>query len=510
MDIPRVIGTPETGNLSLDVTSLGREFYSKRGGLGDVIPILAAGIPGARILMPNFKRHFMAQNKMSVDEWNTMRHSTPIGKVHMIDSAYIAGLEHPYSGDVARTAAIFQARGKSILKSIRAEHEGRLVYISNDWLTGGYLSAYLRKRGVPMLHMVHNIHTWAIPIKLLGEGLGDVEVDEFRDLYCYDTMVHDAIDSHATAIKNADYVGVVGHAFLMEIINGEFTDKIPPSVRREIQEKYKVGRALAIPNGLYDELLPEFQDELFRMFEKYGAVQFSPVTEDLIAAKTANKVAFQKATQERRYCNHLKTDENAVLLFWPSRLDEFQKGARLLVDTVWDFVQANPDVQVAVVADPTEGQGQIEKDMKNMAMASDRIFYSRFDKHLSKFGYSACNAVISAPSFEPYGYFIPQGLAAGSLILVTKVGGGKDMVSDYNPFLARGNGIHVEQHTTTAYRQGLDEILAASRHLQRNPEIANREIRRLMVETREHRGSENMIQGYLNVLEALEREYGFR
>jgi glycogen synthase len=506
METPIIIGTPETGNLSTTVSLLGKELYSKRGGLGDVIPILANKIPDARILMPNFKNFFMEQNNMDVEQWNDLRHKTSTGQVHMIDSHYISQLKSPYDGDQARTAAIFQARSRTILKNIRSEHQKQLIYISNDWMTAGYLSAYLRKRNIPILHMIHNIHTQRIPLKLFEEL--DVGVDEFKENFYIDREDHNCIDSNATGIKNADYVGIVSHSFLMEIVRGEFSDKIPASIREEIIAKYEKGRAIAMPNGLYEDLLPEHQQWLFDKYKEQGAVCFNPDTPDILESKIKNMIAFQKITQQKHYDNSLKTDENATLLFWPSRFEEFQKGAELLVNTAWDFIQKNPDVQIAIVADPAVKGGDIDVNMRNMALNSDRIFYTDFDKDLSKFGYSAASAVISAPVFEPYGFFIPQGLAAGALILVTNVGGGKEMVKEYNPISRTGNGIHIQEHSNDAFRLGLDEILLAHRHLKTNPELANKEIKRIMIEARQDRGTNSMIKGYVNIINTLKEQYG--
>ena len=128
-----------------------------------------------------------------------------------------------------------------------------------------------------------------------------------------------------------------------ELYSDNYPDLVPESLLNELKIKYAHGRALSLPNGLYSNMLPENQQDLF---EKFHGKIFSPDTKDLVAAKKANLVAFQEATQ-------LNIDENATLLFWPSRLDSFQKGIDLLEETAAEILRSNPDVQIAVVADPS-------------------------------------------------------------------------------------------------------------------------------------------------------------
>jgi len=70
--------------------------------------------------------------------------------------------------------------------------------------------------------------------------------------------------------------------------------------------------------------------------------------DSLIEAKKANLVKFQNRTG-------LRVDPEAILFYWPSRLDPVQKGVDLLEPIAQRFVDANPGVQIAVVATPSAG-----------------------------------------------------------------------------------------------------------------------------------------------------------
>lgn len=497
-DVPIIIGTMESGYLSKKISPAANLFYSKKGGLGDVIPVLSQGLMerglDVHIIMPNLESQFIREHGITKKDWMALRLKLPERNIHLIDSYHIEKLPHIYSGNKELTAAIFQAKAAPMVKTIRANAEGKGIFISNDWMTCGFLSAYLGTRGVPVLHMIHNIHTGHISLN----DFYDVPLDDFKENFYYSDNDNSRIDSHATGIKNASYTGVVGEAFLQELISDSYPDLVPHAVLKEIKAKYQFGRALSLPNGLYNSMLPENQKELFDKFE--GRL-FTPETENLLECKKDNLKAFQQATG-------LNIDENATLLFWPSRLDSFQKGIDLLEETANEIIRNNKDVQIAIVADPSnEKEGHAERLTSIALGSSGQICYYRFNKDLSSFGYSAASIIIGAPTFEPYGYFIPQGLACGDLLVVSKVGGGRDMVKEYSETNNTGNGAHITEHSPAGFYKAVQRGVNIHRYFKRNPAIWEKEIRRFMIESRKSQGSKQMIDGYINVLEAINEEY---
>ena len=48
----------------------------------------------------------------------------------------------------------------------------------------------------------------------------------------------------------------------------------------------------------------------------------------------------------------LACDPDAILLYWPSRLDPVQRGIELLEDIAQAFVNVHPEVHIAVLGDP--------------------------------------------------------------------------------------------------------------------------------------------------------------
>ncbi len=90
---------------------------------------------------------------------------------------------------------------------------------------------------------------------LEGVNLGNLH----PRLYYSEAFGRRCIDCQATAIKNATVVNFVGERFLREVVNDYFLDRpiVPPSVRREVKEKYYFDAARAIINAPASNMYPE-------------------------------------------------------------------------------------------------------------------------------------------------------------------------------------------------------------------------------------------------------------
>jgi hypothetical protein len=117
-----------------------------------------------------------------------------------------------------------------IIPRIRAKNGGRVINHSHNWMAGGIITAYAKMSGCPVLHTLHNVHTGHIPLEYLF-GVDTAKLSNC--LYRSVDQGKQAIDSQATAIKNANLVNFVGARFLREIVDGHFTNQpiISSSVR---------------------------------------------------------------------------------------------------------------------------------------------------------------------------------------------------------------------------------------------------------------------------------------
>ena len=139
----------------------------------------------------------------------------------------------------------------------------------------------------------------------------------------------------------------------------------------------------------------------------------------------------------------LNIDPNAILLYWPSRLDPSQKGIHLLTEIAQWFVIANPDVQIGNLFGATatnRDTGGYHDKIEELALRTD-----------------------GAPE-------------------------------------DRGNGFLFRDYVAGGLWYGLARSVAFHR---RKPEIREAQLRRIMREARETHSLERMIDSYMAIYERL-------
>jgi glycogen synthase len=485
---------PETGRLPEDMGTIARFISGKSGGLGEVIAALCEGLTERNIechlATLNLKRRFQKECNLNEDQWREIRYRIHPARIHLISSSIFAELPSAYSGDPLLNAVEFQRQMvNSVIKAVRAQHEGRLILHSHDWMAGGAISAYARSRGCPVLHTVHNVHTGHTPVDMY---LG-VDIERLSP-YLYFSQDHGraCIDCQATAIKNASLINFVGEKFLHEMVGDYFLDRpiIPESIRQEVKEKFYHGATLSILNapapGMYPEKCPH-------LVKKYGP------EDDVLSAKRENLIAFQKRTG-------LIVNPEAILLYWPSRLDPAQKGVEILEDMALKFVIEHGDVQMAVIGDGVGRDSTHEEILGRIAWASGgKIAYQRFREDLSMMGYAAASDVFGASLYEPCGQIDQVGNLYGATATNRDTGGYHDKIKELElqedgAPSDRGNGFLFRDYDTGGLWYGLEKSVRFHR---RPPEIRERQMKRIMKETRQSYDLESMVDQYVRVYERL-------
>ena len=367
-------------------------------------------------------------------------------------------------------------------------------------MAGGAISAYARLRNIPLLHTVHNTHTGNLPVEMFhGVNMGRL----WNNLYhCWDGG-EECLDAQATAIKNASMISYVGKTFLREVVNNFFEDRhfITPSVRQETQAKYHAGGAEVIANGISPLMYPENQEENPDPGSPALARRFDPETPDLIEAKKANLVKFQQQIG-------LSADPDAILLYWPSRLDIVQKGIELLEDIAQKFIEKYSDVQIAVVGNPVGGWEHADI-MGRIAFASGgKIAYKHFTEELSILGYAAASDVFGASLYEPFGQIDVVGNLYGATATNRDTGGFHDKIIplDLKAWGApkdRGNGVLFRDYSSSALWWGLNKAVENHRYLRANPQQYQRQMRRIMRQARAAWSLDAMVASYIQAYEKL-------
>jgi glycogen synthase len=474
--------------------NLARYVSGKAGGLGEVVSALCEGLRArgieCHLTTLNLKKRFQWENNVDESLWQEIRHTVDPDKVHLVSSSFFSNLSCAYAGNPLLNAAEFQKEVvNNIIKTVRAKNGGRLILHSHDWMAGGAITAYAKARGCPVLHTVHNVHTGHIPVDMLF----GVDVESLAgNIYFSEEHGRRCIDSQATAIKSATLVNFVGKKFLREVIKDYFLDRsfIPASVRREVKAKYHHGAAFSIMNAASPRLYPENCEHLVRRYDHDN---------DVLAAKRDNLVAFQKRTG-------LIVNPDAILLYWPSRLDETQKGVELLEDIALRFVIEHGDVQIAVVGNGVGSDRTHEEILGRIAYTSGgKIAYQRFNEGLSMLGYAAASDVFGASLYEPCGQIDQIGNLFGTTATNRDTGGYHDKIKELRlkedgASEDGGNGFLFQNYDPGGLWYGLAKSVSFHR---RSREIRLKQIKRIMREARKKYDLDTMIDQYVKVYERL-------
>ena len=443
----------------------------------------------------------MEEANMSEEEWIHKRHRLPEKNIHLVSSALFENHSTPYDYNPRETAAEFQKQIINYcIKDIRGKYDGKAIVHTHDWMAGGAVNAYAKIRGIPTLHTVHNTHTGCIPVDSLREvGL----VRFWNDLFLSWDHGRRCIDSQATAIKSSTKINYVGEKFLDEIVNDYFLDRgiIPDSVRQETKMKHHYGSALAIPNGVSSEVYPENQKEN-PDFDKPGLAKKYSYEDNVTEAKKANLLKFQRKMG-------LQENPNAILLYWPSRLDPSQKGIELLEDIALKFVIEHGDVQIAIVGTGVGGDRTHEDIIGRIACASKgKIAYCSFSEDLSTLGYAAASNVFGASLYEPFGQIDVIGNLYGATATNRDTGGYHDKITNLE--LKKlgapqdvGNGVLFKNYDSNGLWWALDKTVQHHRYFKNNPEEWEKQTKRIMKDAKEKHSSDDMVVRYISVYEEL-------
>ena len=489
---PRIlIVTPEITYLPPGMGNMAERMSAKAGGLADVSAALVSALhdQGAdvHVALPNYRRMFNME-VFALHDQELQRYSQKLQKdrIHLAEDRLFYYREEVYSGyrdDSLRVALTFQ---REVINNIIPRVRPDLIHC-NDWMTG-LIPAMARRLGIPCLFTVHNIHTQRVTLAEIEDRGIDAagfwkQLFFDRTPYSYEESRNDnKVDLLTSGIFSAHFINTVSPRFLEEITWG-WHDVVPQSVRNELRAKVHAGCASGILNAPDPSYNPQ-TDELI-------AQHFGP--DDHQAGKAANKRALQKALG-------LEENENAPMLFWPSRLDPIQKGPQLFSDILFKTVSDYRDqgLQVAIIAD-----GPHQKHFHDIVRQHDlgsRVAVTEFDEELSHLGYAAADFMVMPSLFEPCG--LPQMISPlyGTLPIVHATGGLHDTVTPLNLERAKGNGFRFDIYSADGLRWAIDEALRfhALPADQKAPQIA-----RIMRESPVEFSHEASARRYIDIYESM-------
>lgn len=478
---PRVlIVTPEISRLPASFGARTRRIHAKAGGLGDATASLVDGLArlGAdvHVALPNYRRLFEGAGEAPREG----------DRIHLADDPLFHHLDRVYPGDPGEAldaALVFQ---REVIHRILPRVRPDLVHC-NDWMTA-LIPAAAKCRGIPSLFTLHNIHDRQTSLeRIAAAGIDPHGI--WRNLYFtrppgeseHDRW-HLPVGLLASGVFAADHFNTVSPGFLEELEDGAHRG-IAPGIRREILCKRWHGRASGVLNAPDPSFHPGSDPALEANFTHHAP----------LVGKTWNKVALQRELG-------LDEDPGAPVFFWPSRLDPVQKGPELLSDilhrTVSDYWREK--LQVVVVAD-----GPHQPCLRWIADEFGlrrRVAVTGFDDRLARRAYAGADFMLMPSRFEPCG--LPQMIAPlyGCLPVVHATGGLRDTVRQLDVEASSGNGFRFEVADSNGLRWAIDRAM----EFHALPAgVREREIRRIMDESRRSFDPARFVGGYADLYESV-------
>ncbi|OQY50560.1 MAG: glycogen synthase [Desulfobacteraceae bacterium 4572_89] len=468
---PRIlIVTPEVTYLPEDMGEQSH-YSAKAGGLADVSAALISALfdlgCDVHVALPDYRSIF--------DGHMTKPHSWKLAKIrkrleeeriHLAADRAFYYLDNVYSGYSDKDLKVSLAFQREVMNNIIPRVQPDIIHC-NDWMTG-LIPAMARQLEIPCLFTIHNIHTMTSTMaEIEDRGIDAASFWKWLFLktppFNYEeSRDWNRVDFLTSGVFAAHYVNTVSPRFLTEIVEDRHPF-VENCLKEELTNKYYAGCATGILNAPEPEFNPAV-DDLIRY--NYGPKNHRK-------QKTLNKTCLQKILD-------LEVDENAVMFFWPSRLDPVQKGCQLLAQIMYDIVSQYWDSNLQIVS---VASGEFQKhfhDIVRFHGLVDRVSICGFNEGLSHQAFAASDFLFMPSSFEPCG--LPQmvGGIYGTLPIVHDTGGLHDTIHQMDPENNLGNGFLFTVHDARGLKWALDR--AMDFHFL-DPNIKEKQINRIMIES---------------------------
>jgi len=468
---PRIlIVTPEVTYLPEDMGNQSN-YSAKAGGLADVSAALISALfdfgCDVHVALPNYRSIFDGYTtKTHNRELEKIRKRLDEERIHLAADRAFYYLDNVYSGYSDQDLKVSLAFQREVINNIIPRVEPDIIHC-NDWMTG-LIPAMARSLEIPCLFTIHNIHTMTSTMAEIEDR--GIDAASFWQWLYFDNQPANyeesrdwhRVDFLTSGVFAAHYVNTVSPTFLTEIVESRH-HFVENCLKNELSHKYHAGCATGILNAPEPEFNPAV-DEMIRY-------NFGPKNHRKV--KTRNKQYLQKILD-------LDQDENAVLFFWPSRLDPVQKGCRLLAKIMYDIVSQYWDANLQIVS---VASGEYLKHFHEIVRfhgLGQRIAICGFNEGLSHQAFAASDFLFMPSSFEPCG--LPQMLGGiyGALPIVHDTGGLHDTIRQLDHQKNIGNGFLFNSHDTKGFKWAIDR--AMDFHFL-DPDIKEVQINRIMIES---------------------------
>ncbi len=486
-----LIITPEITYLPKGMGNMANVLNAKAGGMADVSASLVSELydlgADIHVALPHYRKMFHIDIAQLIDEeLRIFQEKLPESRLHLAEDRIFYYRDTIYSGYGGEAANLSLAFQREMINNIIPFVKPDLIHC-NDWMTG-LIPAMARRRGIPCLFTIHNIHTR----KLLLNHIEDRGIDaaEFWKYLYFMRPPHNYEESRETnpvdlltsGIFAAHFINTVSPKFLKEIADGRH-NFIPPHIRTEITNKIHADVAYGITNA---------PDNIFNPADNPN-LEMNYTEKHPLKAKKQNKKVLQKNLG-------LIIDENAPLLFWPSRLDPVQKGCDLFGHILYNVISKyyHKNLQVVFVANGS--YQQVFRDIVRFHDFYDRVAVVDFNEKLSHQAYAASDFVLMPSKFEPCG--LPQmiGSIFGSLPIAFDTGGLHDTVKHIDLEKNTGNGFLFEVFDGAGLEWAINE---AVKFYDQPEKIREKHLSRIMKESKEKFSLSKTAQSYIDLYEKM-------
>ncbi len=449
---PRILYiTPEVTYLPHDMGEYAQELSAKAGGLADVSAALVSALHAQgsdiHIAIPDYRALFnFPPDKKFKSSKRIGDSRLSLERIHLAEDCSFYYLNNIYAPPVGKNKITSLAFQREIINHILPKVKPDLIHC-NDWMTG-LIPSMARALNIPCLFTIHNTHS----VKTTLAEIEDRGIDgqplwphlffeRFPSDY-QESRFSNQLELLTSGVFAAHFVNTVSKTFLTEIIQGRH-EILPPGLRQELTNKMEHGCAAGILNAPDPSFNP--------VRDKFLKAQYSP------SGNTRGKKINKRFLQEKL---HLKTNSKAAVFFWPSRLDNGQKGCNLLLEIIPELVSTHgpESLQIVFIADGEYCQQF--KGMVHQMHLEDQVSIRPFDDPLQRLAYGAADFILMPSAFEPCG--LPQMIGAiyGALPVVHDTGGLHDTVSHLDLSSNTGNGFVFKHHNAEGFRWALDQAMA--------------------------------------------------
>ena len=489
---PRIlIITPEITYLPQGMGNMANSLTAKAGGMADVSASLVSELyelgSDVHVALPHYRRMFHIDIKQFIsDELRVFQEKMPDSRIHLAEDRifyYRDAIYSGYSWDVANIALAFQ---REVINNIIPVVKPDLIHC-NDWMTG-LIPAMARRRGIPCLFTIHNIHTQNLFLSHIEDR--GIDAPEFWQYLYYKRPPHNyeesrdtnPVDLLASGIFAAHFINTVSPTFLKETAEGKH-DFVPNHIGGEIAGKLESECAFGITNA---------PDKIYRP-ENNPNIAYNYNFNEVLPWKKRNKRVLQKRLG-------ITENENAPLLFWPSRLDPVQKGCDLWAHILYHIVSKYWDLPLQVVFVANGSFKQPFRDIVGFHNIFDRVSVNDFNEELSHLAYAASDFVLMPSKFEPCG--LPQmiGSIFGSIPIAFDTGGLHDTVEHLNIAENTGNGFLFEVFDGAGLEWAIDEAIQFFNYHDETKEI---QLSRIMKESIGEFNLAETAKKYINLYETM-------